>query len=700
MRVADEVLYDGCMASCIAASGTTLKAEAHAKTQSRKEAVLAARAGILVLFCIVLQGAAIADDRDAARWVIRNSGRVRLAGQSQIIATLDALPEGTVQLEAVDLIGTTIDPAEFPKLAGATGLRELLLPGPSFNPGAGSKLDANDEFKVLAGLTKLEKLHFSLHFLTNINVQDKGLAYLKTLTGLKELRAAQSRLKGSSLAPFVNLEKLDLNYSTFGDDGMEYLIGLKKLKVLELRDTLVTDRGAPHLGHLPALEELDLYGAKLTDSGIRSLSPAKKLRRLNLLGSQVTDEGVETLAGLPMLEELILYRSQISNTGLARLAQLKNLKELDLRYTRVSRGGVDAFRKANPQCKVLFQDATPQTGSAELRESKPANATVQAIAEWVRKMGGRAEFAEGSLREIDLARTPVTDAQLKHLASLPALKKLSLESTEAGDLGMASIARLATLEQLNLSYTLVTDKGLTAIGGLSALRRLTLNGVQASATGLVAYPELEDLELAGSALDDKGLLKVCSIPSLRSVRLGYSNLTDEGIGCLSQLSNLRSLDLTSVDLTDAGMPHIGKLSSLEELNISYGRFTDKGLKHLVALKQLRRLEMMKTRFSDVSAETIAQLTGLRRLNLDYTNLSGKGLAILAGALVSLEELRLDTANLDDTAAAVLGAMPKLKYVNVYHTMITDKGHEALRKLRPDLQVIYDRDSSLPNRRKS
>jgi hypothetical protein len=81
-------------------------------------------------------------------------------------------------------------------------------------------------------------------------------------------------------------------------------------------------------------------------------------------------------------------------------------------------------------------------------------------------------------------------------------------------------------------------------------------------------------------------------------------------------------------------------------------------------------------------------------------LSGKGLAVLAAGLKSLEELRLDTANLDDSAAPVLASMPNLKYVNLYHTMLTDKGYEALKQARPGLRVVYDRESSLPNRRKS
>ena len=77
------------------------------------------------------------DDRAAAEWVLRNNGRVRLAGQTAILHTLDQLPTTPFRLEAVDLVGTTIEPSEFPKLSGCTKLKELLLPGPSFNPGAG-----------------------------------------------------------------------------------------------------------------------------------------------------------------------------------------------------------------------------------------------------------------------------------------------------------------------------------------------------------------------------------------------------------------------------------------------------------------------------------------------------------------------------------------------------------------------------------
>jgi Leucine-rich repeat (LRR) protein len=640
-------------------------------------------------------------DRAAAEWVLRANGRVRIASQTGILSHIRELPESPFRLEAVDLIGTIVEPSEFSKLSQCTELRELLLPGPSFNPGAGSRLDANDEFRHLAGLRNLEKLHFSLHFLTNINVQDKGIALLKNLTGLKELRLTQSRVKGSSLAAFVNLERLDLNYSSFDDDGMKQLAGLKKLKVLYLRDTLITDRGMAHLASLNELEELDLYGAPLSDASIRVLAGAKKLRRLNLLGSRITDESAETLAALPLLEDLNLYRTGVGNSALSRLQQRKSLRNLDLRYTRVSRGGVEAFRKALPQSRIQFQDTTPETAPPALRDSRPTSSSANAIAEWVRKLGGRAEFAEGALREIDLSRTPVTDAQLSYLGSLASLKKLNLESTEAGDLGMSAVARLAGLEQINLSHTLVTDKGLAALAPLSKLRRLWINNnTHLTGKGLPLLPELEELELSGTSLDDAGLERAARIPGLRALRAAYSNISDTGLKHLAALPQLRSLDLTSTDILDAGLAALKPLVTLEELFLSYGRFSDKGIASLASLSSLRRLDIARTRLSDAGLAAIAKLTSLRRLNLDYSNISDQGLELLAGALPELEELRLDTANITDKGLEPLQRLKRLRYVNLYHTMVTDQGYQALKKHLPGCQVVYERESSLPNRRKS
>src|SRR5215510_16411044 len=247
-------------------------------------------------------------DREIAEWVIRQGGRVILEGERHPIKDVVQLPASEIRITGIDLVGTLIEPTDLGKIGSLTNLKELYLPGPIWNPGAGSRLDANEQLKQLAGLKNLEKLHFSLHFLTNVNVQDKGLAHLTGLTELRELRCAQCRIMKLSLAPLAKLESLDLSLTPFNDEGMKGLAELKALRRLNLRDTLVTDEGLKYLGGLTQLQELDLSGVKITDTGLAYLRNLISLRKMNLLGAKLSDTSVDTLAGMKHLQELNLYR--------------------------------------------------------------------------------------------------------------------------------------------------------------------------------------------------------------------------------------------------------------------------------------------------------------------------------------------------------------------------------------------------------
>src|SRR5262245_50221180 len=214
------------------------------------------RRPLLGLMALTLPVALLATERETGEWVIRQRGRLMIDGNRTALRNLSDLPPGDFRITGVDLTGTLVDPNDMERIGALINLRELYLPGPSWNPASGSRLDANDQLKHLSGLKNLERLHFSLHFLSNVNVQDKGLAHLAGLTQLKEMRCAQCRISKSSLASFVNLESLDLTYATFRDEGLKSLSGLKKLRRLYLRDTLVTDEGLQSLSALTQLEEL------------------------------------------------------------------------------------------------------------------------------------------------------------------------------------------------------------------------------------------------------------------------------------------------------------------------------------------------------------------------------------------------------------------------------------------------------------
>jgi dihydroorotase/N-acyl-D-amino-acid deacylase len=651
----------------------------------------------------ILYGPGRHSDRDAAEWVIRSGGNVRIAGDDEIIRDAADLPTGDITVLSVDLVGTTIDPKDLKRLSGLTELRELLLPAPSFNPGAGSKLDANDALAALGSLHHLEKLWFSLHFLTEIHVEDKGLAHLKDLTQLRELRLVQTKVRGPGLAPFVNLRALDLGETPFRDDGTQYLRGMSHLQRLSLRDTLVTDAGLKNLAGLKELESLDLYGLKITDAGLRSLGGLKNLHSLNLLGGTLTDDSASVLAGFSDLEDLNLYRTQISNAGLDKLKGLKHLTALDLRYTGVSSSGVEALHAALPKCRVEFEDAIVRpAGDVALGNSTPRGAGESAITAWVKQLGGRVVVRADRIREIDLARTPVSDAQLHALATLESLEKLSLSTTQVGDVGAQLLAKLTSLRDMDLSNTMVTDKAIAQFGNLKSLTRLALNNSQVHGSGFAALAGLSVgvVELSGAPVNDEGLRSVSALKSLRELRLSSTDITDEGLAAFSAMTSLTSLDLSSTDIGDAGLAQLKRLTGLTRLNLAYSRVTNKGLQALAGMTALEELELARTRVSDPGVDAIQKLTALKRLNLDYTTVSDKSLQLLRQSLPKLVELRLDSANISDAGLQTLRGMAGLRVLNLYHTLVTEKGYEDLKKNLPDCRIIFDRDSSLPNRRHS
>jgi hypothetical protein len=54
----------------------------------------------------------------------------------------------------------------------------------------------------------------------------------------------------------------------------------------------------------------------------------------------------------------------------------------------------------------------------------------------------------------------------------------------------------------------------------------------------------------------------------------------------------------------------------------------------------------------------------------------------------------------DEDSELFASMPKLRTLNLYHTLITEAGVARIQKALPDCRILWDRDSALPTRRKS
>src|SRR5437868_1955879 len=114
------------------------------------------RAGLLLgLLAFALPLALPASERETGEWVLRLGGRLMIDGNRAALRNLSDLPNGDFRITGVDLTGTLVDPNDMERIGALTSLRELYLPGPSWNPASGSRLDANDQLKYLSGLKNL-----------------------------------------------------------------------------------------------------------------------------------------------------------------------------------------------------------------------------------------------------------------------------------------------------------------------------------------------------------------------------------------------------------------------------------------------------------------------------------------------------------------------------------------------------------------
>ncbi len=124
------------------------------------------------------------------------------------------------------------------------------------------------------------------------------------------------------------------------DEHLRQLANNQFLKKLELIETDFDDRVFPLLAKIPNLEAVDLSAtevSKLTDVG-----SCKKLTILDLKATQITDSSLEQLRPLTELRTLKLNDTKITDKGVARLVKIQpKLNDLDLTRTPITSKAAD-----------------------------------------------------------------------------------------------------------------------------------------------------------------------------------------------------------------------------------------------------------------------------------------------------------------------------------------------------------------------
>lgn len=199
------------------------------------------------------------------------------------------------------------------------------------------------------------------------------------------------------------------------------------------------------------------------------------------------------------------------------------------------------------------------------------------------------------------------------------------DETQLTTADYAILDSLTDVPEIVLTGTAVKDSVMEKLRPLHALRSLALNDAKPSPAGYAVLPTL---------------------PELRELQLNESDTNDVAMKTVLQCHKLQRLHLANLPVTDAGLVDIGKLPALEELEMSgLTKLESPGFAHLPECRALKRL---------------------------YVG----GFIVLSGMVEhishckELEALSIANTGLKDADIATLGALPKLKTLDLNTTLVT------------------------------
>lgn len=172
-----------------------------------------------------------------------------------------------------------------------------------------------------------------------------------------------------------------------------------------------------------------------------------------------------------------------------------------------------------------------------------------------------AAVERGDSTRIEIAQTPLGDADAAALGKVVALKELLVDHSDSRFSleGIASLAGLPNLEHLRIRGRGIDNARLAELSGCRSLR--ILNVPQGS-------------------FDDDGLAALAKLPELVQLRFGSPAVTDRGMQTLASFPALLRLHLIDVPITDAGLAELAKIERLQSLYIDGSQITDSGWEEL------------------------------------------------------------------------------------------------------------------------
>ncbi|MCK6516981.1 hypothetical protein L6R46_18215 [Myxococcota bacterium] len=394
--------------------------------------------------------------------------------------------------------------------------------------------------------------------------------------------------------------------------------------------------------------------AEITAQAVAELQRSP-LGRLALKGA--TDAALAPLGGLRHLEALSLRSPRVTDEGLMSLGERPGLVELDL-------GGAGV------------REAAGLAGLTGLRQLSMARCPLTPRA-------ARVIAGLGALERLTLSHSGLGGDALAPLGGLSRLKILRLAGLRPSGLGF--LEGLSALEELDLSGEgALTDEALAPLGNLRALRRLSLRG-RAGLRGpglrqLAGLLALEELDLGGTSVEHPHLAALEGLTGLTRLSLAHCPLVE--IDALRAAFEAQAADprarqvlaevwvdryelrfeahgapFTVEPAADAPIP---ALSADDLRAVADGLSGSARLKRLQAACEAVGLAVPTQALSGL--QSLGRLQGLRVLDLSDTPTAGGDLVGLAWPSLAL--LSLPNAPLGPLGIAGLGPCPALKVIDL------------------------------------
>lgn len=150
---------------------------------------------------------------------------------------------------------------------------------------------------------------------------------------------------------------------------------------------------------------------------------------------------------------------------------------------------------------------------------------------------------------------------------------------------------------------------------------------------------------------------------------------------IERQKNLKNLTLYDVTITDRDLAHAELFAELETLDLDLINSTDIDgtfLKSASGARKLHTLRINNGNLSRRAFQELSKITSLRTLVLNDCELTASG-ALSFASLSNLEHLSVRSSLVDDSFAAVIRKLPRLKYLDVSYTHMSLRGLDELKK---------------------